>query len=323
MCKIQRYRYTCGHSSTHRHSQCRATYIPRKRAKISSSLAACHAQPYLVLCSKWKCGPCQSEQFNEDWMKRIEKAREEFQAALKRIAPHLVEEWGGYDLRSLPCSAERDELERLERVVDELEEERGLAGWTMRERFPNMCREPYERSKCSEKVLKPSLLRYEVKPEEVVEKTKVLFGGEKFVPRKHFTFHSFFKEEYSIVGPYVDYDDLAEQTMELSAWGLFWGEAMSGVAYGPKAKVDPKANANFVAKGPRAKSKEFSKATSPPMKQNPTSPKANKRTFFESAIESDVSDAESSTATSSRRQSKQPLRRVDSFFDETSPPPPV
>ena len=91
MCKILRYRHSCGHNALCLLSRCRGTYQKGSRIECSM-IAACQTTEYLCLTSPTWCGPCQYQQWNAEWDDRLRRARKFHAFVRDHVCPGEGEE---------------------------------------------------------------------------------------------------------------------------------------------------------------------------------------------------------------------------------------
>jgi hypothetical protein len=217
MCKILKYRHSCGHNVLCLLSRCRGTY--QKGNKIECSMvAACRTSEYLCLTSPTWCGPCRYQQWNAEWDSRLRRARE-----LHAFVRDQVCLGEGEESLSLPERSpfKPASLQKLEKLVEDLENEHSSASWSIRRKFPMLPREHYERSKCNPRVSACSPLREEVHSEDIQDPTEQVEDDDYFKEKPFNTFQPFFMDRYGYVGPSIDKttqnDDLNANTEEDAA----------------------------------------------------------------------------------------------------------
>ncbi|KAF1986654.1 hypothetical protein K402DRAFT_454280 [Aulographum hederae CBS 113979] len=162
MCNVLSVRYTCGHSSTHRISQCRATRTTPRLGR-----AFCRSAAMVERQQNSDCGPCQFRNFKADIEERIKRARAAVSDAKER-ASELSEgvdiSWGD-DTSYLP-EERRLEILKLKSQLKNLEDEAEQMLWALRAKIPPHPREQYPPPTPHPEKIGGSRLREEVKPED-------------------------------------------------------------------------------------------------------------------------------------------------------------
>lgn len=163
-------------------------------------IAACQTSEYLCLASPTWCGPCRYQQWNAEWDGRLRRARELYAFVRDQVCPGEDEESPSLPERSpfKPAS-----LQKLEKLVEDLENEHSSASWSIRRKFPTLSREHYERSKCNPRVSACSPLREEVHLEDIQDPTEQA-EDDYFKEEPFKTFQPFFMDRYGYVGPSID-----------------------------------------------------------------------------------------------------------------------
>lgn len=200
MCKILKYRHSCGHNVLCLLSRCRGTYQKGNRIECSM-IAACQTSEYLCLTSPTWCGPCRYQQWNAEWDSRLRRARELHAFVRDQVCPGEGEESPSLPERSpfKPAS-----LQKLKKLVEDLENEHSSASWSIRRKFPTLPREHYERSKCNPRVSASSPLREEVHSEDIQDPTEQAEDDDYFMEKPFKAFQSFFMDRYGYVRPSID-----------------------------------------------------------------------------------------------------------------------
>ena len=164
-------------------------------------IAACQTSEYLCLTSPMWCGPCQYRQWNAEWDDRLRRAREFHTFVRDQVCPEEDQESPSLPERSpfKPAS-----LQKLEKLVEDLENEHSSASWSIRRKFPTLPREHYERSKCNPRVSACSPLREEVHSEDIKDPIEQAEDDDFFKERPFKAFQSFFMDRYGYVGPSID-----------------------------------------------------------------------------------------------------------------------
>lgn len=164
-------------------------------------IAACQTSEYLCLTSPTWCGPCRYQQWNAEWDDRLRRAREFHAFVRDQVCPGEGEKSPSLPERSpfKPAS-----LQKLEKLLEDLENEHSSASWSIRRKFPTLPREHYERSKCNPRVSACSPLREEVHSEDVKDPTELAEDDDYFKEKPFKTFQSFFMDRHDYIGPSID-----------------------------------------------------------------------------------------------------------------------
>lgn len=149
MCKTWSITYRCEHSCLFRLSTCRGTFLQSGHHKSgNTTMVGCCSAPCLVFQSKQACGGCQRASAEQLLMEDVEVKRQRF---------------GAHDLGPLP-SVEHDLVE------DELWDKE----WQLEHLYPTPRLEKYlrpEKGQRTTQLVRPwTMLRHEVKPEEIILK---------------------------------------------------------------------------------------------------------------------------------------------------------
>ena len=163
-------------------------------------MAACRTSEYLCLTSPTWCGPCRYQQWNAEWDSRLRRARE-----LHAFVRDQVCLGEGEESLSLPERSpfKPASLQKLEKLVEDLENEHSSASWSIRRKFPMLPREHYERSKCKPRVSACSPLREEIHSEDIQDPTEQAEDDDYFMEKPFKPFQSFFMDRYGYVGPSI------------------------------------------------------------------------------------------------------------------------
>lgn len=164
-------------------------------------MAACQTSEYLCLASPTWCGPCRYQQWNAEWDDRLRRARELHAFVRDQVCPGEGEESSSLPERSpfKPAS-----LQKLEKLLEDLENQHSSASWSIRRKFPTLPREHYERSKCNPRVSACSPLREEVHSEDIQDPTEQAEDDDYFKEKPLKPFQLFFMDRYGYVGPSID-----------------------------------------------------------------------------------------------------------------------
>lgn len=216
MCHFRRLKYGCGHSDVIVTSKCRRTVAKVTRgAKLSPAekwldlkesgklklnfkhsdhptlqVPACRPRVSLDLNMSSKCGVCLFQSQMEPWQARV--------ASLEKDVAEARADW----------EADEGLLAKLENDLNEMNDQKGSEEWKCRRLFPTVRHLlPSKSSRLGERIDCGSPLRYELRPEDLVDDVDTQFSpvDEQGIP---FTsFWEFFTDRYMWMGPQIDWND--------------------------------------------------------------------------------------------------------------------